>query len=869
VDELAVLFALALGGIILVTPVVALIMAYTSRRALQDLRGTVDVLQTRLERSEWWIGELNQRLERGASPTATATATAMPTATTKPAVTVPETATAPATSIPSAEVPAEPALPPRLAPPPPLPPPAPPRAFDLEKLVGVRLFAWLGGIGLFIGAAFFLEYSIEHDLIAPPMRVGIGFLVGAVAIALGDYLRAKADRAGQALAGAGVATLYASLFAARSLYQLIPSWGAFVGMALVTALAGVIAIRRDAFVLAVIGLLGGFATPWLLSTGEDHRYAFFAYVALLDAGVLVVAAKRKWVSLPALAFAGTLVLYGGWAAEYLDAGGVVFALVVAAILAALFVASDLLRARAERTSIALRMVSIAALAGPFVAALIMAGLELRASLPLLTGYLAVLLLGVLLLVRNWRAPWLLEGATVLSVVTLAARIRADLLQGGPTELLVTLSAIPALLFGLYVWRRSSSGPEAAPLQRSAAMALVGSWLMVLLSYGLASVDGVAAPVAPFALYAAAHVAGIVAIGLLESATMWLVLAQATWLLVLVMPFAMSSDRARLGEIAPFILAPMLAFFALPLVTARARADKVGWIAAASSLVTHYAVLYWLARTVWPDAALGAGAIVASALSLGMMTYARPRVTGVESKSVVATLGGVTLLFLSAAVPITLSKQWITVAWALETASLAWLYLRIRHRGLLLVSALLAASTTVRLLGNPWLWEYHARSGTIVVNWYLYTFGLPALAFFAAAFLLRGDDDANRWHLPRALWAAGGVIAFVLLNVEIADAYSTGETIGVHLGASLGEDMTYSLGWGTFGIVTLLLGIRFRAARVRMCALAVLLLTIAKVFLHDLWHLGALYRVGSMVGLAIALLLVSFLTQRFILRGDRS
>jgi uncharacterized membrane protein len=42
-----------------------------------------------------------------------------------------------------------------------------------------------------------------------------------------------------------------------------------------------------------------------------------------------------------------------------------------------------------------------------------------------------------------------------------------------------------------------------------------------------------------------------------------------------------------------------------------------------------------------------------------------------------------------------------------------------------------------------------------------------------------------------------------------------------------------------------------------------------VFLHDLWHLGALYRVGSMVGLAMALLAVSFLTQRFILRGDRT
>jgi uncharacterized membrane protein len=61
----------------------------------------------------------------------------------------------------------------------------------------------------------------------------------------------------------------------------------------------------------------------------------------------------------------------------------------------------------------------------------------------------------------------------------------------------------------------------------------------------------------------------------------------------------------------------------------------------------------------------------------------------------------------------------------------------------------------------------------------------------------------------------------------------------------------------------------RSTAARLSALAVLLLTIGKVFLHDLWHLGALYRVGSMVGLAMALLAVSFLTQRFVLRGDKS
>jgi uncharacterized membrane protein len=217
----------------------------------------------------------------------------------------------------------------------------------------------------------------------------------------------------------------------------------------------------------------------------------------------------------------------------------------------------------------------------------------------------------------------------------------------------------------------------------------------------------------------------------------------------------------------------------------------------------------------------------------------------------------------------LSKQWITVAWALESTALAWLYLRLVHKGLLAASALLAVSTLARLLVNPMLWEYHSRSGIIVLNWYLYTFGLPAICLFGAAYLLKGDATANRYRYPLSLWFAGGVVTFVLLNVEIADAYSTGQTIGFHMGASLGEDMAYSLGWGVFGLATLVVGMHVRSTKVRLSAMAVLLLTIGKVFLHDLWHLGALYRVGSMMGLAMALLAVSFLTQRYILRGDRS
>ena len=45
------------------------------------------------------------------------------------------------------------------------------------------------------------------------------------------------------------------------------------------------------------------------------------------------------------------------------------------------------------------------------------------------------------------------------------------------------------------------------------------------------------------------------------------------------------------------------------------------------------------------------------------------------------------------------------------------------------------------------------------------------------------------------------------------------------------------------------------------------LTMGKVFFHDLWELGSLYRVASIIGMAVSLLLFSFLSQRFILRKE--
>ena len=118
-------------------------------------------------------------------------------------------------------------------------------------------------------------------------------------------------------------------------------------------------------------------------------------------------------------------------------------------------------------------------------------------------------------------------------------------------------------------------------------------------------------------------------------------------------------------------------------------------------------------------------------------------------------------------------------------------------------------------------------------------------------------------MPPFLSSLGTLLLFILLNIEISDYFSTGSTITFNFSSSFAQDMTYSLTWAVFAICLLLVGIRKGSQGARYASLGLLTVTIIKVFLHDLWRLGQLFRVASFVGLAVVLILVSFLYQRFI------
>jgi uncharacterized membrane protein len=225
-----------------------------------------------------------------------------------------------------------------------------------------------------------------------------------------------------------------------------------------------------------------------------------------------------------------------------------------------------------------------------------------------------------------------------------------------------------------------------------------------------------------------------------------------------------------------------------------------------------------------------------------------------------------LAFITIAIPLQLEKQWITIGWALEGAALVWLYRRIPHRGLLAWSGALLTAAFVRLAVNPAVLSYHPASHHAVVNWYLYTYLASAAAFFVAAWLLPANDAAEFKFARPAANACGAVLLFLLVNIEIADFYSTGPALTFNfLSSSLAQDLTYTIGWALFAVTMLIAGLVLHSRGARVAAIFLLLVTVLKCFLHDLARLGGLYRVASLLGLTISLLLVGILLQKFVIR----
>ncbi len=180
-------------------------------------------------------------------------------------------------------------------------------SFDFEDVFGRLLPIWAGGVTLAVAGFFLVRWSIDAGLLTPPVRVVLAGLFGIALLGGAETAyrwrdRVADPRVAQALAGAGLATLYAAFYLAGTAYGLIGSTFAFLGLAAVTGLAIALSYRFG-LPSAVLGLVGGFAAPALVGSEQANLPLLTLYLGLVTAGLALTGRRqdRSWLGIAALA----------------------------------------------------------------------------------------------------------------------------------------------------------------------------------------------------------------------------------------------------------------------------------------------------------------------------------------------------------------------------------------------------------------------------------------------------------------------------------------------------------------------------------------------------------------------------------------
>lgn len=741
-----------------------------------------------------------------------------------------------------------------------------------EQRLGARAFVWVGAVTLALAGVFLVRYSIEEGYLSPQVRVVLAALFGFALIGGAERLRSRDDRVAQALAGAGVASLYGALFAAVALYDMVSKVAAGGAAAALTAFAIGLSLRHGVFV-AALAFVGGFVSPVVIGSETPNTPVLFGYLLAIAAGTLAVIRLRGWWRLGWGVLAGSVLWTLLWMLSLAD--GLAWVALFLVAVAGLFVWATWRRLAENdnpRSEVAVLVWTALALTGVLIAALVLQDDGRQEA-----GWLALAAHGIgLFALARWtpRFQYVAGLAPLLSIVTLALLGQVERF-GWQTSLFGGLYAAGA--FAL-LWNAARPGFWAA-LSVGAALAhfLLAWWVLREMAAG----------------------------------TPWGLIS-----MVLALPFLVGAERlARWRESMPGatealgVLAAGVAFFIAAAIALELRRE---WITvayavefAAVAAIAHRLGLHALRQLCWPllavvvvrfvlnpevlDYPLGAAPIVnwmlwgygvaIVALAAGLR-FLRPTgdarlVRSAEAAIallafVLATLEVRSLFQHEAmAAPTTgfMERAVYVLVWGAFALAALW---RARTRNDIVAlwawraSGALAATVAVALQVialNPVFDD--ADVGSLpIVNGLLLAYALPAAMAALARRWVEGVE-ANR-NVALAAEAVASILAFVWVSFEVRHLFDGGFQRSGFAASGL-ELYAYSAVWLLFGVALLALGFLRQAAALRHAGMVLVCVVVAKVFLVDMAGLQGLLRVFSFLGLGAALVGLGYAYRRYGLR----
>lgn len=683
------------------------------------------------------------------------------------------------------------------------PPRAQARKRDLESVIGGSWFAWAGILAVIVAVSFFLKLAFDNEWIGPRAQVSIGALGGLALLVVGERLRARGLRAyAFILSGGGILILYLSIYASYNFYPLLDQPVAFLLMALVTTVAVLLSVRLDALAIAILGLVGGFLTPVLISSGQDNEVALFTYVALLDAGVLAVAYFKRWRSLDFLSFACTVLMSLGWAAKFYAPEKLwttlVFVTVFFILYSLLAVFHNVLPRRQSRW---------------FDLSL----LAWNATLYFGFSYLMLVGAGYERAVPATHA--LLLSAYFATLFYFArARCREDrLLAYGYVGAAVTcLTAAVGIQFELYwvtmVWAVEALALTWVGLRAGEPSARRYAFVI----YVVAALHWLAFDTQPLA-----HDAGGVFLPLLNArarscAVLIAALAVGAWLYrrarVVVAEGAEGDEaagaaRGHLGE-----------------------EERVGAASTLSLMANGFAI---------------------TLLSIDLSEY---------FEHVKASAEGLARERAESARQFALSALWSVYGATLVAYGVRRGYRALRYAGFVLLVVTTTKIISVDLRFYDAIWHVPVLNQTFLA----FAFVVAAFAFAARLYARAPELGEERAVVP-VLVVVANVLMLIALSAEAAGYFDSGRAGAADAARArdleLAKQLSLSVIWALYGAGLLLAGSLWRVKVLRLMALVLLSLTTLKVFFWDLSSLDRVYRIVSFIVLGAILLAVSYLYQK--------
>ncbi len=753
----------------------------------------------------------------------------------------------------------------------PLPPPMPaaePEKVGWEQRLGARAFVWVGAVTLALAAVFLVRYSIEEGYLSPEVRVILAALFGFALIGVAERVRNRDERVAQALAAAGVASLYGALFSAVALYDMISKAAAGGGAVALTAFAIGVSLRHGIFV-AGLAFVGGFVSPAIIGSETPNTPVLFGYLLAIAAGTLWVIRLRGWWPLGWGVLAGSAIWTVLWMLSL--AGGLHWVGLFLVAVAGLFAWATWRRLGEGDQAIDVAALVWAALGvtGALIVALIVQDDGKQT-----VGWLALAAHGIgLFALARWtpRFQYVAAGAPILSIAALA--LWWDTSEfGGMAAAFGGLYAAAA--FAL-LWNAARPGFWAALAVGAALAHFLLAWYVLrgaaegtpwgLLSIALALPFLVAAerlarwrstmPGATEALgYCAAGVAFFIAIAIaLELRREWITVAYAVEFA------AVAGIAAHLGQhamrrlcwlllaavVVRFVLNPEVLKYPLGVM------PVFNWILwgyglAIAALVAGLRFLRptgdeQLVRATEAAIAL----LVFVLLTLQVRSVFRhdamtaPDAKFMERSFYVLVWGA----FALAALWLARTRRDVVALWA-------W-----RVSGGLAVALALVVQV---LLANP-IFD-HADVGRLpIANGLFLAYALPAvMAALARQWI--DDVEPNR-NVALLAEAAASILAFAYVSFEVRHLFDPG-FVRRGFGASGLELYVYSAVWLLFGVALLALGFLRNTATLRHAGMALVCVVVAKVFLIDMAGLQGLLRVFSFLGLGAALVGLGYAYRRF-------